>query len=377
MKSRLLALAGVTLLLSGCSGGMYEVPLPGGADLGPAPYTVDVQFADVADLVPQAAVKVGDVAVGRVDRITLGQDNHTVTVTVSLNQSVSVPANATARLRQSSLLGEKFVDLSPPRGEPATGRLAGGATIPVARTTRGAQIEEVLGALSLLLNGGGLDKAKTITTELDKAMTGNEDRLRSLLSTVDRMVTTLDAQKGDITKALDGVEKLSGTLVRQRGDIAGALADLAPGLKVVNEQRDQLIGMLTALDRLSGVAVDTVNKSRDDLVANLRALAPTLHQLAAAGDSLPKSLQLLLTFPLPDAGTDIIKGDYANAQINADLKLDSLLGNLGRSAQPVIPLPGNTLTPSTAKPDAPVLPLPATGNADSPGGLLGTLLGGF
>ena len=50
---------------------MYDLPLPGGADVGAHPYTVTAQFTDVLDLVPQAAVKVNDVAVGRVQSITL------------------------------------------------------------------------------------------------------------------------------------------------------------------------------------------------------------------------------------------------------------------------------------------------------------------
>ena len=45
------------LLLSGCSSfsGIYDLPLPGGADLGDHPYTVKVQLRDALDLVPQAA----------------------------------------------------------------------------------------------------------------------------------------------------------------------------------------------------------------------------------------------------------------------------------------------------------------------------------
>ena len=44
--------------------------------------------------------------------------------------------------------------------------------IPVSRTTSNATVEEVLGALSLLLNGGGIDQLHTITTQLDAALIG-------------------------------------------------------------------------------------------------------------------------------------------------------------------------------------------------------------
>ncbi|GAA4544292.1 MCE family protein [Amycolatopsis samaneae] len=374
----------VLLVATGCGGGMSDLPLPGGADLGDRPYAVRVQFADVADLVPQAAVKVGEVPVGKVTAITLGADNHTVTVDVTVNRAATLPANATARLRQSSLLGEKYVDLSPPTGQAARGQLADGATIPVSRTSKTAEVEQVLGAVSLLLNGGGLEQAQTITKELNQAMSGNETRIRSLLANVTTLASTLDSQRDAITRAIDGVARLSATIAKQRGDVANALEKLTPGVQVLNQQREQFTGLLRAVDRLSGVAVDTVNRSSDDLVADLRALAPTLRQLAAAGDALPKSLELLLTFPFSDAGLDVIKGDYANAAIVADFKLDSLLNNFGRSAQPIIPLPGTTAgpDPDAARTAPPALPLP--GDPASPvqkgptglGGLLGAILGG-
>ncbi|WP_158891198.1 MCE family protein [Amycolatopsis anabasis] len=368
----------VALAATGCSG-VRDLTLPGGADVGEHPYQVKVLFAEVADLVPQAAVKVNDVPVGRVDAISLERDNHTVAVTVSLNRAVTLPANATGRLRQSSLLGEKFVDLAPPAGQAPRGTLTDGAVIGLDRTAKSTEVEQVLGALSLLLGGGGLEQAQSITEELNAAMSGNTGRIRSLLSDVHTLASTLDAQQGNITRALDSVARLSGTLAGQRDSIAGALDHLAPGMRVITEQRDQLVGMLQALDRLSAVAVDTVEKSRDDLVADLRAVEPTLRKLAEAGDALPRSLQLLFTYPLPDSVLDAVKGDYVNGQIKADLKLDELLGNITSSPHPVIPLPGTTPTPNPAgavPPIAPPLPLPPVGGSQD-GGLLGTLLGGL
>ncbi|MFD1050297.1 MlaD family protein, partial [Kibdelosporangium lantanae] len=109
---------GLVLLLSGCSvggfGGLYNTPLPGGADIGDHPYQVTAQFGDVLDLVPQASVKVNDVSVGRVVKIDLTPDNKMVLVSMVVNGSVSLPANAGAELRQSSLLGEKYVQLRSP-----------------------------------------------------------------------------------------------------------------------------------------------------------------------------------------------------------------------------------------------------------------------
>jgi phospholipid/cholesterol/gamma-HCH transport system substrate-binding protein len=109
--------AAVSLLLSGCGfHGLYSTPLPGGANLGRHPYTVTVEFADVLDLVPQSAVKVNDVAVGRVDSVEL-HGWHAL-VKLSVNGDVRLPANARAELLQTSLLGEKYVQLEQPPADP-------------------------------------------------------------------------------------------------------------------------------------------------------------------------------------------------------------------------------------------------------------------
>ncbi|NIH79439.1 MCE family protein [Amycolatopsis viridis] len=386
-------LAGVLLLVAGCGpagfSGLYHTPLPGGADLGDHPYRITARFTDVLDLVPQAAVKVNDVPIGRVDVIELAPDTRSAVVTMSLNGGVRMPENSFAQLRQSSLLGEKFVELAEPAGQPAPGSLHEGSVIPLDRTNRNPEVEEVLGALSLLLNGGGINQLADITRELNHALTGNEAEIRALLARVDEIATELDGQKSEIIRAIDGLNRLSGTLVAQTANLTTALTDLAPGMAVVTRQRDQLVGMLQSLDRLSGVAVDTINASRESLVADLRALAPTLSKLAEAGTNLPEALKILPTYPLPDVAGDVVKGDYANVTARLDLNLDAIFENIANSGHlPVIQLPKNTGSIPSSSAAAPPLPIPPPAAQAAPsaqqqaglltglGGLLGTLLGG-
>lgn len=102
--------------------GIEQIPLPGGADLGDRPYEVTAEFGDVLSLAPQSSVKVNDVAVGRVTKITLAPDGWRARVTMQVNGKIKLPANAYARLEQSSLLGEKFIQLAPPPKAPHAGR---------------------------------------------------------------------------------------------------------------------------------------------------------------------------------------------------------------------------------------------------------------
>jgi phospholipid/cholesterol/gamma-HCH transport system substrate-binding protein len=366
-----------SVALSGCgvfSGGLRGVELPGGADLGDDPYDVTIEFPDVVDLVPQSLVKVADVSVGTVRSIDVDPATWNARVTVAVNRGVTLPADAEARVRTTSLLGEKFVELAAP-AQGGTGTLADGATIPIERAGRAVEVEEVFGALSMLLNGGGVAQIKTISTELNKALDGREPQIRALLDNLDTLVSALDDRKGEITRALDGLNRLSATLNDRRPQIANALDNLGPGLAELERQRGQLVDMLKALDRLSGTATDTINRSRDDVLADLRALQPTLAKLAESGQDLPNSLELIGSFPFTDAAVDAFAGDYANLYVRADLDATTLLDNLLRSKQPFptpdtplfnqLPPVGQLLSPLLGgNPDQPSLPL--LGPAETP-----------
>jgi phospholipid/cholesterol/gamma-HCH transport system substrate-binding protein len=301
---------------SGGFNGIYSIPLPGGASLGSHPYQVTAEFSNVGDLVPQSAVKVNDVTVGRVSRIYLPANSWIARVAMVINGSVRLPSNAIAQIQQASLLGEQYVGLSSPPGLAPVGRLRNGAFIPVTRTTSNATVEEVLGALALLLNDGGLAQFHTITTELNLALTGNEPQIRALLPQLNTLLGNLNAHRQDIIKALDGLNALSATLAARDKQIGHVLDHLTPGLEVLAEQRGQLVTMLNALHRLSGVAVRTINASEANFAANLRFLAPTLRNLANAGQNLPLALQVLLTYPFTDQVLSDIKGDYLNAYLS-------------------------------------------------------------
>jgi phospholipid/cholesterol/gamma-HCH transport system substrate-binding protein len=344
--------------LTACEG-IYDLPLPGGAATGSDAYRVTVDFADVLDLVPQSSVKVNDVTVGAVDDITLVGWH--ARVTLRLKKSVHLPDNAVAELRQTSLLGEKFVSLSPPTTEPPQGRLGDGDTIPLRRSGRNPEVEEVLSALSLVLNGGGVAQLKTINVELTRAMAGHEEDIQGAIRQLDTFVGGLDADKGEMVRALDGLDRLSARLAAQKGDIATAIDDLGPGLKVLADQRAQLTRMLTALSDLGRVGTRVVNASKADTLANLRALQPILTKLAEAGANLPGALEMLVTYPFPQAATGAVQGDFTNLRITADLDLRTILTNLNGGKNPGLPSLPPVPNPTGPLPTVtvPSVPLPS------------------
>ena len=290
--------AGLLLLLSGCGfRGAYSFSLPGGADIGDNPYSVQVEFLDVLDLVQQSGVKVADVPVGRVDKIEL-QDDWTALVTLTVNGDVDLPANAVAKIQQSSLLGEKFIELAAPGNEKPEGKLRDHPHIPLERTNRNVEVEELLGALSLVLNGGGLAQLQTINKELGKALQGRESAVRSTLTELDTFVGGLDAQKAEINRALDSANTLAATLAARTATIDTALDTIGPAWTSSTSSA-------TCWCRCCKPGPARRRRHPDhqpsaaDTVADLQLLQPILTQLAAAGPDLAGSLELLLTYPFP------------------------------------------------------------------------------
>ena len=347
----------VAIVVSGCGFSPYKLPLPGGADLGDNPYTIKAEFRDVLDLVPQSGVRVDDISVGKVTDVEL-KGWHAV-VTLQINGNTRLPDDARATIRQTSLLGEKFVSIAPPQ-DGGAGRLSNGDVIPLERSGKNPELEEILSAASLLFNGGGLEKTNTIVRELNLALEGNEPEIKALLKNSETFIGVLDDNKHAILDALEKIDRLSVATLKQRRSITQALDDVPPALKILNKQRDDLVKMLEAFERLSDVATSVIRRSKDDTITDLRRLRPVLRELADAGDSIANAFSLL-TYPFPDSlvgGVDralsscstpsdlqevragACFGDYINLDINLELDNEQLIQLLAGvlSAGPELPL---------------------------------------
>jgi phospholipid/cholesterol/gamma-HCH transport system substrate-binding protein len=317
-----LTLAG-SVLVSGCEfDGAYDLPLPGSIVDEDESFEVTAEFADVMNVVPRSPVMVDDVAVGEVTEVD--RVGWHARVTMRIRDDVELPANAIAEVRQTSLLGEKYIALDDP-GDPQ-GRLEDGAEIPLSATGRNPEVEEVLGALSFLLSGGGVSQLSTISTELNDAMGGRTADLRKMLSSLDGVVATIDDQKADIIRALESVNDLATTLNEERSTIGEALDVMGPAVAVLSDQQRKLMTMLRSLDRLGEVGTRVIGQTKDDLLAILGDIRPILARFDEAADSLPRGLSLLLSFPFPEAARSIVWGDYANAEIVMDISFRNFIG---------------------------------------------------
>ena len=370
---RLVAFVVAAGLLAGCGyEGASSLPLPGAIG-GSDTYKVTVVLDDATNLVPKETCRANDTVVGSVESVELTKDLK-AKVVCRIKDTVDLPANAVARLSETSLLGERFIALDPPAGVAPEGVLKPGSMMPAATTRTDPNVEMVFGALSQVLNGGGLGALETITRELETALSGSD--LGGTLRSVDGLVSAFNDHRDEIAASLVSLDRLAGTLAKQRGALADALDSVPGGLAVLERQRTRLVGTLQKLSSLSRTAVPLIETTRADTVADLQHLAPVLHQLNKAGDELALTLSRVATFPFPSTVLSTIKGDFAGMYATFDLDIDLLNRILGINKYPASEPTEKTTAPKP-KPSTPAPSLqdviePVTGSlADLLTGLLG------
>jgi len=316
-----LALILASTSLSGCGWrGLNSLPLPGTAGRGPGSFTVQAQMPEVGILVENSRVRVGDAMVGTVTKVER-QGWHAL-VTMQLSGDVNLPANATAKLGQTSLLGSMHIELAPPTKVLPEGKLHNGSLIPLSSAGAYPTTEQTLAGVSLLLNGGGIGQVQDITQALSTAFAGREQDLRSLIGQLDKFVSYLNDQTGDIIAATDSLNNLVGQFADQQPVIDRALRTIPDALAVLKDERANLTNAADKLGKFSAVTADAVNQTRDNLVAELNQLGPVLEALANAGPALTRSLSLIGTYPWANETIENwVRGDYGNLTAIIDLTL--------------------------------------------------------
>lgn len=318
------ALLMVMTVLSGCGWqGINSLPLPGTHGNGPGSFVVQAQLKDVNNLKQNARVRVGDVDIGHVSKIDL-QGWHAL-VTMRLDSRADLPANATVKIGQTTVLGSQHIELAPPTDVPPEGRLREGSLIPLSRSGAFPTPEQALAAVSLVLNGGGVGQVGDIVHALSTAFHGRENDLRSLVGQLDLFATNLGGQTSDIIAASESLNELAGKFAAKQPVLDQALQTIPNALAVLNDERGNLAQVADQLGKFSAMTTDTINKTKGSLVKELKDIAPVLESVANAGPSLNRALHYIFTPPFP---TDTIekwqRGDYANLTAIIDLTLSRI-----------------------------------------------------
>jgi phospholipid/cholesterol/gamma-HCH transport system substrate-binding protein len=369
----------VALTGTGCAfHGLNSLPLPGAKGGGADADIYHVELANVITMESNSPVMIDDVVVGHVGPMRVKKDANVgwyADVEISVDHGVFIPKNVVAGVGQTSLLGSMHLELNPPLGQPVTERLRPGATIPLSRSSTYPSTEQTLSSLSLVVNGGGLGQIGDIIHNFSAALAGRGGAVRDLINRFDTFVGTLDQQRDNIIASITALDQLAGTFAAQHDVITEALRKLPPALEVLIKERPRLTAALDRLRTFSNTATGLINDTQADLVRNLKNLEPTIKGLADVGPNLDLALAALTVFPFTQNFVDrAIRGDYFNLHVDLDLTIPKLKGALflgthwGQLDEQLIPAPGDpfylqyTLDPlhaGAAPPPGPQAPPPA------------------
>jgi phospholipid/cholesterol/gamma-HCH transport system substrate-binding protein len=320
---RALALGVATMVLSSCGWqGIANVPLPVGPGTGKNSKTVYVQVEDTLALNTNSRVRVADVFVGTVREIKL--KDWVPTLTLTMEPGIDLPANATAKIGQSSILGTQHVELAAP-ASPSSEPLRDGATIPLKNSSSFPTVERTLASVATVLRGGGIPNLEIIQTEVNNLLSGNADQIRAFLTNLDTFTDGLNKQRDDIARAIESTNRLF-TYVASRNDtIDRLLVDLPPLVTYLAGARDRLSDAVIALGRFNQVAGETLSAAQADLTNNLATLQRPLKQLGRSAPYFLEAMKLIVTNPYPlDGIPKAMRGDYINLSLTADLTLSAL-----------------------------------------------------
>ncbi|HYO02298.1 MAG TPA: MCE family protein [Mycobacterium sp.] len=336
----------VALTATGCAfQGINSLPLPGAVGRGSDAVIYHVEIANISTLESNSPVLMNDVVVGSVGKMEV-KDWH-ANVEISVQPGVDVPANAVASVGQTSLLGSMHLALNPPPGQQPEGKLAPGATIGLNDSSTYPSTEQTLSSLSVVVNAGGLGQIGDIVHTFNIALSGREADFRDLLTRLDTFIGTLDQQRDNLVGTIDALNRVASTFAGRRDVINEALQRIPRALEVLDRERPQLTTALTKLGNFSDTANRLVKDTRADLVKNLQNLQPTIQALADVGPDLTEALAYLTVFPygqgLIDRG---VRGDFINLFVTIDisgprLRRSIFLGSrAGQEGRDLVPLPG-------------------------------------
>lgn len=346
-----LVLLVAALVLSSCGWrGISNVPLPGGPGSGSGSYVVYVQMPDTQHIDGNSKVMVADVFVGSIRKIELcTRTNHDkaceatrratknndwiATLTLGISKDVKLPKNATAKIGQTSLLGSQHIELAAPTEIPPSPQsLKNGDTIPL-KTPEGTpntsafpSTEETLASLAMIVRGGQLSNLETLQNEVSKILSGRGPQIRDFLHKLDTFTQQLNAQRDDITHAIDSSARLLTYIGTRSAVLDRALTEFPPLIKYFanNEYQQHLISAVESVGRLSQAAALYLGETRAPLHQDLQLLQCPLKELGRAAPDLLSAAKLILTIPFDiDTAPKLIRGDFMNSSLTLDTTLST------------------------------------------------------
>ena len=202
---------------------------------------------DVADMAKGAPVMFADVTVGSVSDISLTDDNR-AELTLSIDEDANIPADVIAKVRRTSVIGEKFVALEPMKGA-GEAALEDGATIADSEVV--PDFEQLVGSGTALLGAVSANELALLLDEGARGFGGNGQDLRTLLEGLDTVMASYASRSETIASLVRSIDAFAASVGPHADAHAEALANLAEATRILAEERVALMDLLHRLRDLS------------------------------------------------------------------------------------------------------------------------------
>ena len=306
-------------------------------------YPVKAVFANVLNLPDDAQVRIGAQVVGQVGQIST--QNYQADLVLDIDKAIRLPVGTTAQIRFDNPLGDEYVLLSEPQlatsasggasdpvpsgagpslsGQSLSGQsyIKPGSVIPETDTSTAPSVADTFAALSLVLNGGGINQLQVIIHELNNTFNGNQPQIRSFLTTIDKALTSLAGGKAAINHALSSIENLTHKLNGGRQTISTGINTLAPAIGVLASENTQISDLLTQLSNLGTIGTRVAQQSGENSVQDVRALLPVVQQLQSVSSQIGPDLGALAAFEAESK--KLAPGEYLQSNVTANVYLPS------------------------------------------------------
>jgi virulence factor Mce-like protein len=312
---RLVATAlAVTVLASGCS-------LIGGGGGGTK---LIGYFPRAVSVYKSSQVRVLGLPAGTVDSVeVVGTE---VKITMLIDKGVPIPKDVSALIVPQSLIGERYIELSPAWRQglekaPDGMELRNTPDHPD-RVIIPVEPDEALAELKKFLDSLDPNGLGRLITNLSDDLKGQGPKLNHALDQVSQLVTTFADKDQTLADIVDHFDKFTATLTTRETQLGDILATFAQATQVLADERQSLENLLAGLADLSRNGLTLVAKHSQKLKTDL----DTLTRLAQSID-----VNLGTLGQLVDSTPQLAKGIIG--AFNADLRAFNLRQNFGPLAQ--------------------------------------------
>ncbi len=326
--------------------------------------TYSAYFAEAGGLAGNAEVQVSGLQAGQVTSIEL--DGQQVLVKFKVNKDVRLGDRAEAAIKTKSLLGTKFLEVTP-RGD---GQLDG--TIPLDRTTSPYQLPDALGDLTTTISGLNTDQLSNSLKVLSETFSQTPPDLKIAVEGVARFSDVLNQKDAQLRELLTNANKSTTVLAERTDQIVSLVRNTNALMAELQSQSNALDQISNNISVLSNQLVGFIDDNRSTMKPALDKLNGVLTIIDNRKDRVQKSIKMLSTYAMA-LGESVAAGPFFKSYIANLLPgqfvqpfIDAAFSDLG--LDPNVLLPSQLTDPQTGQPGTPALPMPypRTGQGGEP-----------